>query len=199
MTISIKIKTNEREVKKKLNLFNRKHAPKAMANAINNVGHKVVKAEVAQLKKKLDRPTPFTTKSIVMPKKFQAKPNDLAALVFVKDIAAKYLRYAYSGGVERAEKTSMLVPVTSAGGERLNKYGNIIGLKSKKVDSPKNITFANDALWKNQAGGKRKLLAVAKPFVQHRKILDFFQIAKSVVNSTYKKELDKEIRKVMSK
>ena len=199
MTVSIKIKTNERQVKKELSLFKKKHAPTAMANAINNVGHKVVKAEAAQLSKKLDRPTPFTTKSVVMPKKFQAKPNDLSALVFVKDIAAKYLRYVYEGGVENAEKTSMLVPVTSAGGERLNKFGNIIGKRNNKADAPKKIHFANNALWKNIGNGKSKLLAVSKPFIKHRKFLDFFKIGKSVVNSTYKKELDKEIKKALAK
>jgi len=141
MTVSIKINTNERQVKKELSLFKKKHAPQAMANAINNVGHKVVKAEIAQLTKKLDRPTPFTTKSVVMPKKFQAKPNDLAALVFVKDIAAKYLRYVYEGGIENANKTSMLVPVTSAGGERLNKFGNIIGKEITKLIHPIKYTM----------------------------------------------------------
>ena len=199
MTVSIKIKTNERQVKKELSLFQKKHAPTAMANAINNVGHKVVKAEVAQLSKKLDRPTPFTIKSVVMPKKFQAKPNDLAALVFVKDIAAKYLRYVYEGGIEKAKQTSILAPVSSAGGDRLNKYGNIIGLKGKKADAPKKVYFANDALWKNVGKGKSKLLAVSKPFIKHRKFLDFFKIGKSVVNSTYKKELDKELKKAVAK
>lgn len=199
MTVSIKINTNERQVKKELSLFKKKHAPQAMANAINNVGHKVVKAEIAQLTKKLDRPTPFTTKSVVMPKKFQAKPNDLAALVFVKDIAAKYLRYVYEGGIENANKTSMLVPVTSAGGERLNKFGNIIGKRNNKADAPSKIYYANNALWKNVGKGKSKLLAVSKPFIKHRKFLDFFKIGKSVVDSTYKKELDKEIKKALRK
>ena len=199
MTVSIKINTNERQVKKELSLFKKKHAPQAMANAINNVGHKVVKAEIAQLTKKLDRPTPFTTKSVVMPKKFQAKPNDLAALVFVKDIAAKYLRYVYEGGIENANKTSMLVPVSSAGGERLNKFGNIIGKRNNKADAPSKIHYANNALWKNVGKGKSKLLAVSKPFIKHRKFLDFFKIGKSVVDSTYKKELDKEIKKALAK
>jgi len=199
MTVSIKINTNERQVKKELSLFKKKHAPQAMANAINNVGHKVVKAEIAQLTKKLDRPTPFTTKSVVMPKKFQAKPNDLAALVFVKDIAAKYLRYVYEGGIEKAKQTSILAPVSSAGGERLNKFGNIIGKRNNKADAPSKIYYANNALWKNVGKGKSKLLAVSKPFIKHRKFLDFFKIGKSVVDSTYKKELDKEIKKALRK
>ena len=47
----------------------------------------------------------------------------------------------YEGGIERAKKTSILAPVTSAGGERLNKFGNIIGKKANKADAPKKLFF----------------------------------------------------------
>ena len=194
MTINIHVKTNDKELKKKLGLFKRKYLPDATAEAINNVGAKVVNAQRAQIQKRLDRPTPFTIKSVDMPKKLRAKRNDLSALIFVKDIAAKYLTYVYEGGIERAKKTSILAPVTSAGGERLNKFGNIIGKKNNKADAPNNIFFANNALFKRK-GKNVKLLAVAKPFIKHRKFLDFFKIAIGVVNNNYKKELDKQIKR----
>ena len=127
MTITINVKTNDKELKKQMGLFKRKHLPDATAKAINNVGAKVVNAQRAQIQKRLDRPTPFTIKSVDMPKKFRAKPNDLSALIFIKDIAAKYLKYVYEGGIEKAKKSSILAPVTSAGGERLNKFGNVMG------------------------------------------------------------------------
>ena len=195
MTINIHVKTNEKELKKKLGLFKRKYLPDATAEAINNVGAKVVNAQRAQLQKRLDRPTPFTVKSVDMPKKFRAKRNDLSALIFVKDIAAKYLTYVYEGGIEKAKKTSILAPVTSAGGERLNKFGNIIGKKANKADAPKKLFFHNGALWKREGREGKKLLAVAKPFIKHRKFLDFFKIAVGVVNNNYKKELDKQIKR----
>lgn len=195
MTVTIKIDTNEKQFKKQVGLFQRKHLPQATANAINNVGAKVVNAQRAQIQKRLDRPTPFTIKSVDMPPKFRAKPRDLSALIFVKDIAAKYLKYVYEGGIERAKKSSIFAPVTSAGGERLNKFGNIIGLKNNKADSPQKVFFHNNALWKREKSGK-KLLAVAKPFIKHRKFLDFFKIATGVVKNNYKREMDKEVRRI---
>ena len=43
MTITIQIKSNEKELKKKMGLFQRKHLPKATANAINEIGAKVMR------------------------------------------------------------------------------------------------------------------------------------------------------------
>ena len=199
MTITINVKTNDKELKKQIGLFKRKHLPDATAKAINNVGAKVVNAQRAQIQKRLDRPTPFTIKSVDMPKKFRAKPSDLSALIFVKDIAAKYLKYVYEGGIEKAKKSSILAPVTSAGGERLNKFGNVIGKRSNKADAPKKIFYTNNALWKREGKDNLKLLAVSKPFIKHRKFLDFFKIAIGVVNNNYKKELDRQVRKAIRK
>ena len=198
MTITVQIKSNEKELRKKMGLFQRKHLPKATANAINEIGAKVVNAERAQIQKKLDRPTPFTIKSVDMPAKFRAKPNDLSALVFIKNIAQDYLKYVYQGGIERPSKSKIFAPVTSAGGERLNRYGNLIGLKAKKVDNNKNLFFKNDALWKRQGDGL-KLIAVATKFVKHKKFLDFFKIGIGVIKKNYDKELDKQIAKAIKK
>jgi len=197
MTITVQIKSNEKELKKQLGLFKRKRLPEATAKAINNIGVKVVNAERSQLQKKLDRPTPFTIKSIDMPAKFRAKPNDLSALVFIKPIAQKYLRYVYQGGIERPTKSKIFAPVTSAGGERTNKFGNLIGLKGKKLDNRKDLFLNNNALWKREGDGGLKLLAVAKNFIKHTKLLDFFKIGIGVIKNNYDKELDKQIRKVI--
>ena len=197
MTITVQIKSNDKELKKKMGLFQRKHLPKATANAINEIGAKVVNAERAQIQKKLDRPTPFTIKSVDMPPKFRAKPNDLSALVFIKSIAQDYLKYVYQGGIERPKKAKIFAPVTSAGGERLNKYGNIMGLKSKKIDGTKKLFLNNNALWKREGDGGVKLIAVAKNFIKHRKLLDFFKIGIGVIKKNYDKELDKQIKKAV--
>lgn len=197
MTITVQIKSNEKELKKQLGLFKRKRLPEATAKAINNIGVKVVNAERSQLQKKLDRPTPFTIKSIDMPTKFRAKPNDLSALVFIKPIAQKYLKYVYQGGIERPTKSKIFAPVTSAGGERTNKFGNLIGLKGKKLDNRKDLFLNNNALWKREGDGGLKLLAVAKNFIKHTKLLDFFKIGIGVIKNNYDKELDKQIRKVI--
>lgn len=199
MTITVQIKSNEKELRKKMGLFQRKHLPKATANAINEIGAKVVNAERAQIQKKLDRPTPFTIKSVDMPVKFRAKPSDLSALVFIKNIAQDYLKHVYQGGIERPPKSKIFSPVTSAGGERLNAYGNIIGLKAKKIDSRKDLFLNKNALWKREGDGGLKLIAVAKNFIKHRKLLDFFKIGIGVIKKNYDKELDKQIAKAIKR
>ena len=197
MTITIQIKSNEKELKKKMGLFQRKHLPRATANAINEIGAKVVNAERAQIQKKLDRPTPFTIKSVDMPAKFRAKPNDLSALIFIKKIAQDYLKHVYQGGIERPAKSKIFAPLSSAGGERLNAYGNLIGLKAKRIDSRKDMFLNKNALWKREGDGGLKLIAVAKNFIKHRKLLDFFKIGFGVIKKNYDKELDKQIKKAI--
>ena len=199
MTITVEIKSNQKELKKKLGMFGKKHLPQATANAINNIGVKVVNAERSQIQKKLDRPTPFTIKSVDMPPKFRAKPNDLSALIFIKSIAQDYLKYVYQGGIERPKKSKIFAPVTSAGGERTNKFGNLMGLKGKKLDNRKDLFLNNDALWKREGDGGLKLLAVAKNFIKHRKLLDFFKIGIGVIKNNYDRELDKQINKAMKR
>lgn len=199
MTITVEIKSNQKELKKKLGMFGKKHLPQATANAINNIGVKVVNAERSQIQKKLDRPTPFTIKSVDMPPKFRAKPNDLSALIFIKSIAQDYLKYVYQGGIERPKKSKIFAPVTSAGGERTNKFGNLMGLRGKKLDNRKDLFVNNDALWKREGDGGLKLLAVAKNFIKHRKLLDFFKIGIGVIKNNYDRELDKQINKAMKR
>jgi hypothetical protein len=197
MTVTVQIKSNEKELKKQMGLFQRKKLPIATAKAINEIGAKVVNAERAQIQKRLDRPTPFTIKSVDMPPKFRAKPSDLSALIFIKSIAQDYLKYVYQGGIERPKKSKIFAPVTSAGGERLNKHGNLIGLKAKKVDNRKDLFLNRNALWKRENDGGLKLIAVAKHFIKHRKLLDFFKIGFGVIKKNYDKELDKQIKKVI--
>ena len=103
----------------------------------------------------------------------------------------------YQGGIERPKKSKIFAPVTSAGGERLNKYGNLIGLNGKKIDNRKDLFLKDDALWKRKGDGGLKLIAVAKNFIKHRKLLDFFKIGFGVIKKNYDKELDKQIRKAI--
>ena len=105
----------------------------------------------------------------------------------------------YQGGIERPKKSKIFAPVSSAGGERTNKFGNLMGLKGKKLDNRKDLFLKDDALWKRKGDGGLKLIAVAKNFINHRKLLDFFKIGFGVIKKNYDKELDKQIRKAIKK
>lgn len=191
--VELRITSNEKDLKRKMNLFQRKHFPVAAANALNEIARKTANAERAQLQKKLDRPTPFSIRSINF---FKAKPNDLSALIFIKDIAAKYLHYPLSGETEVAGNRK-LVPVADGKGI-LNKFGNITGLKQKSPDRAKKKFMTKDYLFETNANGK-KLLAVWKQTIQHKKFMDFFAIGFAVIKKNYDKELDKQIKIAIKK
>ena len=191
--IEIKVTSNEKELKKKMNVFQRKHLPKATAEALNAIALKVANAERAQLQKKLDRPTPFTIKSINYSK---ANARHLDATIFIKDIAAKYLHYPLSGEAENASK-GMLVPVTG-GEEVLTRFGNVQGAKQGTTANKRGRFFKGKYLFKNVSGGV-KLLAVWKDQIQHRKFMDFFKIAFGLIKKNYDRELDRQIKKAIKK
>ena len=191
--VELRIISYEKDLKRKMNLFQRKHFPVAAANALNEIARKTANAERAQLQKKLDRPTPFSIRSINY---FKAKPNDLSALIFIKDIAAKYLHYPLSGDTEVVPNRK-LVPVGDGKGA-VNKFGNITGLKNKSVDKAQNKFMTKDHLFKKQ-GKTTKLLAVWKQTIKHKKFMDFFAIGFAVIKNNYDKELDKQIKIAIKK
>ena len=191
--IEIKVTSNEKELKKKMNVFQRKHLPKATADALNAIALKVANAERAQLQKKLNRPTPFTIKSINYAK---ATPKHLDAIIFIKDIAAKYLHYPLSGQAEHVPK-GKLVPVTG-GEEVLNKFGNVQGAKQGTTANKQGRFYKGNYLFKREGGGL-KLLAVWKDQIQHRKFMDFFKIGFGLIKKNYDRELDRQIKKAIKK
>jgi hypothetical protein len=185
--------SNEKELKSKLNIFQRKHLPKATSEALNIIAVNVVNAERAQLQKKLDRPKPFSIRAINY---FKAKPNDLSALIYIKKIAAEYLQYPLTGDDEQTGKRK-LVPVV---GDKklLDKYGNIKGLRQKSTQNKTGRFMTKNYLFESTTNGKR-LLAVWKQTIKHKKFMDFFKIAFGLIKNNYDKELDKQIRKAIRK
>ncbi len=102
----------------------------AVAKGINATAAKVVAAEKEAMQAHLDRPTPFTLNSLGIMK---ASPSHQvpAALVFVRPIAAEYLRTSIEGGTYEG-----LHP----GDIRLNQYGNLPKRKGAPVGMSKLIT-----------------------------------------------------------
>ena len=198
MTIKIDIKSNAKEVNKKLNLFQKKHLPFIVSDSINEVGVKAVNAMRSQLAKKLDRPKPFTVKGVNL---FKAKPSDLSALIFIPDIQAKYLEKQIEGGVRLPENNKIPVPVDKA---KLDNYGNIRGRRTGLVKGNKEF-IANikgiDGVWR-RVGGKRnpslKLRIALENRVFYRKKIEFFKTVASVVKNNIDKILDKNIRRITS-
>ena len=197
MTVSIDIKTNAKQLEKKLGMFQKKHMPEIVSDSINEVGVKSVNAMRSQLYKKLDRPTKFTFTGV---KLFKAKPRDLAALVFIPDIQAKYLEKQFEGGMRLPEKNKIPVPVDKA---KLNAFGNIKGKRTGLIK--RNTEFMGnvkgiDGVWR-RVGGKRnpklKLIVAFENSVFYRKRIEFYKTVKGVVQKNMDKILNKNLKRVV--
>lgn len=102
----------------------------AVAKGINTTAARVVTAEKDAMKAHLDRPTPFTLNSLGIMK---ASPSHQipAALVFVRPIAAAYLRTSIEGGTYAGLHPAAI---------KLNQYGNLPKRKGAPVGMSKLIT-----------------------------------------------------------
>ena len=199
MTVSIDIKTNAKELEKKLGMFQKKHMPEIVSDSINEVGVKSVNAMRAQLLKKLDKPTKFTYTGV---KLFKAKARDLSALVFIPDIQAKYLEKQFEGGLRLPEKNKIPVPVDKA---KINAFGNIKGKRTGLIK--RNTEFMGnvkgiDGVWR-RVGGKRaprlKLIVALESSVFYRKRIEFYKTVKGVVQKNMDKILNKNLKRVVGR
>jgi hypothetical protein len=200
MTVKIDIQSNIKEVQKKLNMFQKKHLPEASADAINEVGVKAVNAMRSQIAKKLDRPTMFTKKGVVL--KYKARRNDLSALIEVPPIQSKYLEKQFEGGIETAKNQQIPVPYDKG---VLNQYGNIRGKrrgfakrKTEFIGQVKGI----DGVWRRTGGKKNpqlKLIIGFEKVVRYTKKLEFFKTVSGVVNKNIDKILNKHIQRIIGR
>ena len=199
MTVSIDIKTNAKELEKKLGMFQKKHMPEIVSDSINEVGVKSVNAMRAQLLKKLDKPTKFTYTGV---KLFKAKARDLSALIFIPDIQAKYLEKQFEGGLRLPEKNKIPVPVDKA---KINAFGNIKGKRTGLIK--RNTEFMGnvkgiDGVWR-RVGGKRnprlKLIVALESSVFYRKRIEFYKTVRGVVQKNMDKILNKNLKRVVGR
>ncbi|AMM13335.1 hypothetical protein AX768_03630 [Burkholderia sp. PAMC 28687] len=116
--LTISIKTNIKEISKRLDDLSRKQMPFAASQAVNAAAVKIQAAEQANMRKVLDEPTPFTINSVGVKKGNKSNPT---AIVFVKPIAAGYLDPYEIGGTNKLNSRALLKPIEA----RLNKYGNL--------------------------------------------------------------------------
>lgn len=120
MADDFSLRTNVKEITKKLDGFAQTQVPFATALALTAVARNVAMAEQANIKEKMPTATPFTLNSVgVVP----ANKSNLTATVFVRDTAARYLAPFEEGGQHQPWKGKQAIfdPVDIG----TNQYGNI--------------------------------------------------------------------------
>lgn len=93
--LEISIRSNVKEISKKLTDFAYKQLPYAQAQAVTVLAKLVRDAEVAGLKETFPTATPFTLKSVGVK---AARKNNPVSIIYVKDVAAAYLQPFETGG-----------------------------------------------------------------------------------------------------
>jgi|GEM_PF-285741 len=118
--LSISVRSNVKEVSRRLAQLAYQQVPFATAQAINAVAKLVKAGEVDNLKSVFPTATPFTLNSIGIKPATKADPE---AIVYVRDIAAAYLEPFERGGTHKliGAGNTWLNPK----GVALDQYGNI--------------------------------------------------------------------------
>lgn len=114
----ISFEVDVRAFERALTDFQRNQLPFATAMALNDTAADVNLIYRATLRRDLDRPTPFTMRSVYQTR---ASKRRLFNEVGIKDIQAGYLKWQVMGGTRGAKRRAIPVPV----GQKLNRYGNM--------------------------------------------------------------------------
>jgi len=211
--MDIQIKTNLKDIQAKMNRLQKKDFPKVLSEGINFTAARVVNAQRDKLYDQNPNHRKTTYTSIIMSKFAKPKKGQYSATVRVKDWAAKFLYYIYTGDNEPARRTNYPSP-TGEGKDRVNKFGNIVTTRGllKRLDKtatasrkgsrfmgvPKGEGSKRYGVWERtgrKGQGGLELLVAFTPFIKHRKFIDFFRLSHKVVKNNLYKEINKQMIK----
>lgn len=188
----LNIKGDLKNITRHLNRVQKKQIPFAASLAINNTLKQVVKAERAQIVKKLDRPTPFTVNAF---KINWSKKHRLHGEVVIKPAQWNYLKYQIEGGTRI--KHNIGVPTSNA---KLNKYGNIPG-RRKGLIKKKSQFMTSTGVFERVGGKRSRIVKKVVGFfdtVTYRKRFHFHKIADGVARSQFKKNLRQALHRALT-
>ena len=118
MAFEISIRSNIKEIERKLGALAYQQLPFATATALTSMAKLVQKEEVKNLSATFKNPSPFTLRSV---RSTSARKDMPVATVFVMDQAAEYLEPYERGGVHKLSGRALLNPKDIA----LNQYGQL--------------------------------------------------------------------------
>lgn len=118
--LSINFQAEVDKFTKQIDNFAFKQVPFATAQALNAIADLAKAAEIANEKKVLDRPRPFTTGAIRVRR---ATKSSQEAILWMMDTAAGYLEPYQFGGTNLLNSKALLMPIAAMG--NLDQYGNL--------------------------------------------------------------------------
>ena len=194
------ITSNIKAIMKGMSDLDKEQIPFAISKALNDTAFQAKDALVAQMKQKLDNPTPFTLRAVRIKK---ATKHKQYAYVYINDTQAEYLDNMYFGGVKTPKKKAIVVPTKDV---RLNKYGNLT--KNKVKNLLKNPNYfsgtvrgkggTRSGIFRRYKNGTVKQVIMWKASKQEKKRLEFRKTIAGVVehrfDSNFNKALEFAIR-----
>ena len=176
---------------KHMSKVQKRQIPFAAANAINTTLFDILKAEKAQMPKKLDRPKSYSVNAFKVNK---AKKSMLVGDIHVMPERYKYLKYAIEGGTRTG---NIGVPTKHA---KLNKFGNIPMRKKGLIKNKKQfIQTINgvSGVWERSKQGT-KLMVAFENSVTYKKRFPFFKIAEAVARKKFQRNFKKSLARAMA-
>ena len=176
------------KLRSKLSKIQTKQLPFANALALTNTAKAAKAGVIKQMDKDLDRPTPFTKSGVLVTR---ANKKNQTAVVSLKEIQAKYLKYQIDGGIRQAK---LGAPVLVPGNKlRLNKYGNIARNKFRGTKTSKNFFVKDGVIYKrNKKTVKRQ--ASFHDEAQYSKRFKYFERLTNEARVNYPREFDKALK-----
>jgi hypothetical protein len=218
--MDIRIKTNLKDLQKKMQIVEKRVFLKSMSEGINMTAEKVAKANNDKLRQKLNKPMKTSVTAVAVSRYAKPKTNQLTAQIIVKDYAKKFLKYIYTGDIEHARREKYPSPTrdglpfagvtgniqklksnTSKGGKgtgllkRIDKTERSDRANSRFMGKPKGKGSGTYGIWQRtgrKGRGGLKLLVAFTPFIKHKKLIDFHKLSIKVVKNNLYKEINKE-------
>ncbi|MFD2112035.1 hypothetical protein [Thiorhodococcus fuscus] len=165
----------------------------AVAAGINRTMDAMEQHELVAMERELDRPTPFSLNAIQI---FKARASRLDAVLFVKPIQARYLKYAIKGGL-------IPVNITPTRAARLNKFGNLPGKRRglEGIAGKARTKFVGEVngiygVWQRygRGGSKLKLLAKIEREAERSKRWEFYETGQKVARDRLVRDVVRALR-----
>lgn len=173
--MEVSFAANFREVERDPSDFARRQLPFATSRALNDTAEAIRKNTDAALGKRLDKPTPFTRRGLLV---LRSSKGRLWADVLFKDIQAAYLRWQEQGGDRPPKGKAIPVPVTIP----RNAFGNMARGAVKRAAGRPDVFAGRPGggrlaagLWQRLGNGGRglRLLVAFEPSAHYAPRFDF--------------------------
>lgn len=199
--VELSVKSDIKKTVRKLNRIQRKQVPFAVAKALTVTTRRVQRAEVKQLKKDLDRPTPFTQRAfkVIRAEKRDFLRGKAKAILRIKPIQDAYLKTQIFGGFKLPKRRAHVIGREA----RANRYGNLPRGTVKRLlarpDVFSGTVGRTRGIWQRTGRGKRdlKLLVQYVDRTSYRPRFRFFETANRTARRFFGRQLVVELKKAI--